>query len=383
MRLAPADIGMTGRPSVGPAAGWSAAAVVAAILDTTRSDAMTDDTTSTTARLLTGPELTAAVQPWLHLPDTELPTPTRPGRLGMSDVLRIRDTTDAFRRLDNAHGGGLSRRAVVGQLQDITTMVKQGRASDEVGRELFVAVADLASVAGWMTHDVGRHAEAQHYLLLGLQAAKAAGPAGAAIAGHLLNCLARQANHLRRPTDALELVQAGMYGTRKLPADRLRAVLAILEARCHATLGDLPAAQRSIATAEHALDNDTEPPTWVLWFDRAEYEVTVGVCELIAAEHDADRARNAITSIEAGTALRPAERTRSRAFDQIALARAYVRSGDLDGADTATYNALHLFGHVDSTRITDRLRELDAELAAVPGAPLARTTRERIAAATA
>ncbi|MFF8769101.1 transcriptional regulator [Kitasatospora sp. NPDC015120] len=378
LRLAPADIGMTGRPTAGATSAWSGAAVVAAILDTTRSDAMTDDTTPTAARLLAGADLHAAVQPWLHLPDTiELPAPTRPGRLGLSDVQRIRDTTEAFRRLDNAHGGGLSRRAVVGQLHDITEMVKHGRTSDKVGSELFVAVADLASVAGWMTHDVGRHAEAQHYMLLGLRAAKAAGPAGAGIAGHLLNCLARQANHLDRPADALDLVQAGLYGTRKRRPDRLRAVLATLEARCHATLGDLPAVERSIAVAEHALEADAEVPPWVGWFDTAEYTVTVGVCQLIAGEHDPAQARRAITTIQDGTALRPEQRTRSRAFDQVALARAYVRAGDLDGAAAATARAVDLFGHVTSTRITDRLLELDAELAGSP-AGAARTARERI-----
>lgn len=382
-RLTPADIGMTGRPAAGATSGWSGAAVCAAIIDTTRSDAVTDGFTPTNARLLAGPELLTAVQPWLHLPDSELPNPARPGRLGMSDVRRIRDTTDAFRRLDNTHGGGLSRRAVVGQLHDVTALAQQSRASDAVGRELFVAVADLASVAGWMTHDTGRHAEAQHYLLLGLQAAKAAGLAGAGIAGHLLNCLARQANHLGRTTDALELVQAGLYGTRKRPADRLRAVLATLEARCHASLGDLPAVERSIAVAEHALNTDAEVPTWVEWFDRAEYEVTVGVCELIAAERDADRARRAITGIQAGTALRPKERTRSRAFDRIALARAYVRAGELEGAEAATAEALALFGQVTSTRVTDRLGELDAELAAAAGSSAACAARERIQAATA
>lgn len=381
--LAPADIGMTGRLVVGAASAWSGAAVVAAIIDTTRSDAMTDDTTPTSTPLLTGSGLAAAVQPWLHLPDGDLPAPSRPGRLGMSDVQRIRDTTDCFRTLDNAHGGGLSRRAVVGQLHDVTALARQGRTSDSVGRELFIAVADLASVAGWMTHDTGRHAEAQHYLLLGLQAAKQAGPAGAGIAGHLLNCLARQANHLGRPADALELVQAGLYGTRKRPADRLRAVLATLEARCHASLSDLPAVHRSIALAEHSLDTSAEIPSWVAWFDRAEYGVTVGVCELIAAEHEPERAQKAITQIQAGTALRPSERTRSRAFDQIALARAYTRARELDGADAATEHALDLFGQVNSTRVTDRLDELGAELAAHQGSSAARRARERIRAATA
>jgi hypothetical protein len=380
-RLAAADIGMTGPTSRGIAASWSPEAVVAAILTTTRSDAVTDDSTLNpdAAGLLTGQPLLGAIQPWLHLSAEPLPDPVNPGRLGMSDVQRIQYTTDAFRRLDNAHGGGLSRLAVVGQLQHVTQLARNGATAESVGRALFAAVADLASVAGWMTHDTGRHAEAQRYLLLGLQAASQAGPAGFGIAGHLLNCLARQANHLHRPHDALELVQAAQYGTRKLPPDRLRAVLATLEARSHAVLGNLTEVTRAARAAEEALNADpTEAtPSWVAWFDEAEYQVTVGVCDLIAAEHDRARAHTAITTIQAGTRLRPAERTRSRAFDHVALARAFVRAGQLDGAAEATTTALDLLGHVSSTRVADRLLELDAELALV-ATPTASRIREQI-----
>ncbi|GAB3117751.1 hypothetical protein GCM10027160_28740 [Streptomyces calidiresistens] len=382
--LTPADLGFHGKPRT-PAlsGGWQPQAVVASILTTTRSDAVTDDTTPTTVPLLSGPDLLHAVQPWLHLPDAELPDPTRPGRLGMSDVIAIQRTTDAFRTLDNAHGGGLSRRAVVGQLHHVTELATHGRTSDEVGRALFAAVADLASVAGWMTHDVGRHAEAQHYFFLGLQAAKQAGPSGAGIAGHLLNCLARQANHLGREEDALDLVQAAQYGTRKLPPGRLRALLATLEARCHAVLGRLPESRRALGVADDALaaDNPDTTPTWAAWFDTAEHHVTVGVCELIAAHHDPARAPRAVEMIQSGTAHRPAERTRSRAFDHIALARAYARCGELEAADQATATALDHFGNVTSTRVADRFRELDHELATNPATKAAAETRDRIRAA--
>ncbi|MBB5122862.1 transcriptional regulator [Streptomyces eurocidicus] len=379
--LSPADIGLRGRPATGPTASWKATAVVAAIIDTARSDAMTDEDAPPTVPLLTGSQLIGAIQPWLHLPDEPLPDPIRPGRIGMSDVRNIEAATDAFRGLDSTHGGGLSRRAVVGQLHDVTLLATNGRTSDDVGRALFTAVADLASVAGWMTHDVGRHAEAQHYFLLGLQAAKQAGPAGAGIAGHLLNCLSRQANHLGRAEDALELVQAAQYGTRKLPPGRLRALLCTLEARCHAVLGHLPESARAIGTAADALATDQgDPvPSWAAWFDSAEYQVTAGVCESIAATHDTRHATRAIELIEAGTEQRPADRIRSRAFDHIALARAQVQAGQLEAADHTTATALELLGRVNSTRVTDRLRELDTELAAT-GARAATETRERIRA---
>ncbi|WP_369267155.1 transcriptional regulator [Streptomyces harbinensis] len=381
--LTPTDLGFARQPRTpAPSGGWFPHAVMASILNTTRSDAVTDDDTPSSTPLLSARELRDAVQPWLHLPDPELPPATRAGRIGMSDVRAIQRTTDAFRALDNAHGGGLSRRAVVGQLHHVTSLLHHGRTTDEVGRHLFVAVADLASVAGWMTHDVGRHAEAQHYLLLGLQAAKSAGPAGAGIAGHLLNCLSRQANHLERHEDALDLVQAAQYGTRKLPPGRLRALLSTLEARCLATLGQLPESRRSLAAADDALAaDDPDAPTWARWFDRAEHGVTVGVCDLIASDHAPDRAAHAVQQISSGTAHRPAERTRSRAFDQIVLARAHTRTGDLEAADAATAAALDLFGHVTSTRIADRLRELDRELSARATSRTGRATRERIHAA--
>lgn len=164
---------------------------------------------------------------------------------------------------------------------------------------------------------------------------------------------------------------------------RLRALLATLEARCHAVLGRLPETRRAIAAADDALaaDDPQTTPTWAQWFDAAEHHVTVGVCELIAARHDPTRAPRAVQMIQAGTAYRPTDRTRSRAFDQIALARAYVRAGELEAADQATATALDLFGHVTSHRVTDRVRELDHELAATAAAREAGESRGRIRAA--
>ncbi|WP_330334791.1 transcriptional regulator [Streptomyces sp. NBC_00536] len=384
--LTPADLGLA---SAGPPPwggdGWSARTVVAAILDTTRSDAVTDDRTPSRARPLSGAALVKAVQPWLHLHDLEpLPAPERPGpRLGRSDVARIEATTEAFRELDNAHGGGLSRLAVVGQLQHVTHLTRTGTYTEETGRALFVAVAELASVAGWMTHDAGAHADAQNYLLLGLQAAKQAGRDGAGIGGHLMNCLARQANHLGRTDDALDLVQAAQYGTRKLRSGRLRALLCSLEARSHAALGHIDEMTRANGAAEQALaDEDTATtPGWAAWFDLAEFRVTAGVCEFEAAEYAPDRVGNAITLIERGTAERPAERVRSRAFDQIALARAHVRADEPEAADTATAAALNLMGTITSTRVSDRLRELDTELGTAPGGTVTADSRARIRAA--
>jgi hypothetical protein len=379
--LGRADIGMAPATSPGQRGSrlpWHPDAVIKAILDMTRSDLTSPYPDPEGTELLTGPDLMDAVRPWLDQAPGELPEPDQPGRIGLADVEKIRATTAAFRNWDNLHGGGLSRDAVVAQLKATTGLLRHGRMSDAVGRELFAAVGDLASVAGWMTHDAGRSAEGQRYLLLGLRAASEAGDVG--LAAHLLNCLSRVANHLSRIDDALEMVQFAQYGTRRLPPGRVKAVLAALEARYLAITGDISGFRRAAGAAADGLeatrpDND---PEWAQWFDAAEYHATIGIAHMLAAAHQPALIGTAITMTSKAIPLRPAERARSRAFDHIGLARAHVIAGDLDAADHAAATAIDIAGGVSSTRLADRMAELDTELAALGADPAAHQVRDRI-----
>jgi hypothetical protein len=186
-----------------------------------------------------------------------------------------------------------------------------------------------------MTHDAGRSAEGQRYLLLGLRAASEAGDAG--LAAHLLSCLSRLANHLGRVDDALEMVQLAQYGTRKLPPGRVKAILAALEARYLAITGDISGFQRAAGAAADGLEaaSPDSDPEWAQWFDAAEYHATIGVAHMLAAAHQPALIATAITMTSQAIPLRPAERARSRAFDHIGLARAHVIAGDLDATEHA------------------------------------------------
>ncbi|WP_239331277.1 hypothetical protein [Frankia sp. CiP3] len=373
-----ASIGMASASS-GQSSGrlpWQPDAVIKAVLETTRSDLTSPNPEGTD--LLTGPDLLDAVRPWLDQAPGELPQPDRPGRIGLADVEKIRATTAAFRSWDNQHGGGLSRDAVVAQLKATTELLYHGRMTEAVGRELFAAVGDLASVAGWMTHDAGRSPEGQRYLLLGLRAASEAGDTG--LAAHLLNCLARIAGHLGRTNDALEMVQLAQYGTRKLPPGRIKAVLAALEARYLAITGDISGFHRAAGAAADgfsAADPDSDPE-WAQWFDAAEYHATIGIAHMLAARHRPGLITTAITMTSQAIPLRPAERARSRAFDHIGLARAHLIARDLDAADHAAATAIDIADGVTSTRLADRMSELDTELAALGPDPAAHQIRDRI-----
>jgi hypothetical protein len=356
--LSRADIGMapTSSGQGGSRLPWHPDAVIKAVLDMTRNDLISQQPDPNGTTLLTGDDLLDAVRPWLHQAPGDLPQPDRPGRIGLADVEKIRATTAAFRAWDNQHGGGMSRDAVVAQLKATTELLRHGRMSDAVGRGLFSAVADLASVAGWMTHDAGRSPEGQRYLLLGLRAAAEAGDGP--LAAHLLNCLSRVANHLGRIDDALEMVQFAQYGTRKLPSGRIKAVLAALEARYLAITGDISGFHRAAGAAADgiAAASPDSDPGWVQWFDPAEYHATIGIAHLLAARHQPGLVRAAITMTRQAIPLRPAERARSRAFDHIGLARAHVLARELDAAENAAATAIEIAGGVACTRAPHRRR---------------------------
>ena len=101
-----------------------------------------------------------------------------------------------FREWDTQCGGGLRRKAVVGQLHEVTDLLQESH-SESVTRRLFRITAELAELAGWMSYDVGLQPTAQKYCVLALHAAKEAGdrPLGAFV----LSSMSRQMIHLEPP----------------------------------------------------------------------------------------------------------------------------------------------------------------------------------------
>lgn len=147
----------------------------------------------------------------------------------MSDVNAIRHLTGMFRDADNRHGGTLSRKAVIAQMQDANTLLNTATYTQQVGRALFAAVADLGSVAAWMAFDSGRHRTAQKIFIIALHATGEAGDK--ALGAHILQCMARQMSHLNHYDDALDLVALAQYGARHQATWATKSMLAALDAR--------------------------------------------------------------------------------------------------------------------------------------------------------
>jgi hypothetical protein len=207
-------------------------------------------------------------------------------------------------------------------------------------------------------------------------------PGTKAFGAHLLNCMSRQMGHLKRPADALGLVQLAQYGARNDATATTRAMLHALEARYLAVTGQLREFDRAAGLAEdsYAHADPGTDPDWVQFFDASEFYATIGICHQIAA---ASRPGNADTAamIEHAITSRPAGRVRSRAFDHIGLARTRLIQGEYEGTATAAATALGLLGELSSSRVTDRLRELLADTEPHAGNRAIQGLRDRLTAA--
>ena len=379
------DIGLdrSGANRVRWAGPWLLFQTVTELLTSARSDLILGrgGAEPRTQELLGGQDLLSIVQSWTTTAADSPGLAIRKDRkrIGDQDVMQIRAVTDVFRSLDNAYGGGLTREAVIGQLISTVSLVEDTTYTEEVGRKLITEIGDLATVAGWMCHDVSMHVAAQRYFLLALQAAKEADDAN--LGAHVLSCMARQAGDLGRPGDALELIHLARYGARHTATPTVGALLHSLEARYYAVMGRLKDFDRAAGQAEAAFAerDPAQDPVWVAYFDISEYYATLGICHQIAARTSAPgQTRRAIEMIGHALACRGPSRVRSRAFDHLGLARAYLAAGELEPAEAAGTAALELTSKVSSVRVRDRLHELLAETSPYGGTAVIADLRSRI-----
>ncbi|MFI1724973.1 hypothetical protein [Streptomyces sp. NPDC020489] len=349
---------------------WTGPQTVALLSEFSRSDLMLARRgfLGTSLALSAGPSLIEPMQRWLvpsqaappHEPD---PGSRRGGRLSKPELDLLESTTVMFRQWDAQCGGGLRRKAVVGQLHEVTDLLQEPQ-PEATTRRLFKVAAELAELAGWMSYDVGLQPTAQKYFVLALHAAKEAGdkPLGS----YVLSSMSRQMIHLGRPDDALELIHLAQYGSRDCASPRTQSMLYAMEARAYANMGQPGKCKRAVRMAEDTFtdadDWDEPDPDWIRFFSEAELygENSHSYRDLAyVAGRSPTYASLAEPLMERAVELfaRDTEHQRSYALNLIGMATVHLLQREPRQSTVLVEQAMHIAKKVRSERVNTRIRK--------------------------
>ncbi|MER5887360.1 hypothetical protein ABT160_26400 [Streptomyces sp. NPDC001941] len=351
---------------------WAGPQTVSLLSEFSRSDLMLARRgfLGTSLALAAGPALIEPMQRWL------VPTPggdagradppgssRRPSRLSRPELDLLESTTAMFRQWDAQCGGGLRRKAVVGQLHEVTDLLQEPQPSATAQR-LFTCAAELAQLAGWMSYDVGLQPTAQKYFVLALHAAKEAGDKS--LGSFILSSMSRQMIHLGRPDDALELVHLAQYGSRDCATPRTQAMLYAVEARAYANMGQPSKCKRAVRMAEDTFSDAVEgrepEPDWIRFFNEAELsgENAHSFRDLAyVAGRSPTYASMAEPIMERAVELfgQDDEHQRSYALNLIGMATVHLLKREPEQSTALAERALAVAKRVRSERVNTRLRK--------------------------
>ncbi|MER6467810.1 transcriptional repressor NsdA [Streptomyces collinus] len=352
---------------------WTGPQAVALLSEFSRSDLMLARRgfLGTSLALSAGPSLIEPMQRWL-VPTPSAPVTSepesplesrRPGRLSKPELDLLESTTRMFRQWDAQCGGGLRRKAVVGQLHEVTDLLQEPQ-PEATTRKLFKVAAELAELAGWMSYDVGLQPTAQKYFVLALHAAKEAGdkPLGS----YILSSMSRQMIHLGRPDDALELIHLAQYGSRDCAGPRTQSMLYAMEARAYANMGQPGKCKRAVRMAEDTFaeaDEWDEPdPDWIRFFSEAELygENSHSFRDLAyVAGRSPAYASLAEPLMQRAVELfaKDAEHQRSYALNLIGMATVHLLQREPERSTDFASQAMEIARKVRSERVNTRIRK--------------------------
>ncbi|OON72241.1 transcriptional regulator [Streptomyces tsukubensis] len=321
----------------------------------------------------------ALVEPsrdWLiSVPDGQVARSAGP-RVGMSDVAAVRAMTQSLVDLDHQYGSGHVRPVLVHYLNSVVSGLLAGSYREGVGRELFGAVSRLTELAGYMAIDTGQPGLAQRYYIQALRLAQAAGDR--AYGGYVLAAsMSHLAAQLGNPREISQLARAAQEGARGRATPRAQSMFHAAEARGHALLGDVRAAQESTGRARAEMERTDlatdDDPAWISHFDEAYL-----ADELAHCHRDLGMAKEAARSAEQALAGHPESRTRRRAIGLVLLATAQVQQREVEEACGTGMRAAELLSTLRSNRGTEYLEDFQQRLEPFKDEPVVREFGARL-----
>lgn len=324
--------------------------------------------------LTAGSALSSAMHDWLHTdpalaadaPDLDNPLHADPAGfdryeaapIGAQEIEELERSVEVFRAWDAARGGGLQRKAVVGQLNEVGGMLSY-RHPEHLQRRLWGVAANLAVLAGWMSHDIGLEPTAQKYFIIAAHAAREGGDRPRA--GEALSRAARQLVHLGKPDEALDLMKLAQSGSGEQVLPRTKAMLHTVEAWAQASLGKGQAMRRTLGQAEDLFVSDRGTFRRPAGCRCSRRRISTACRPWPTAR---SRSTNRPRPSRPSTMRRrlwncaSTSKQRSKIFDFLSMASASFIADDPEQAASYARLALAAMGSNSSHRTWDRLREM-------------------------
>ncbi len=276
-------------------------------------------------------------------------------RVGHADAAKLRQAAEEARRWDSRYGGGDWRSSMVPEcLRQDAAPLLLGSYSDEVGRALFGATAELTRLAGWMAFDTGQHEAAQRYYIQALRLARAA--ADVPFGGYVLASMSLQATYRGAAEEGVDLAQAAIERNRGLATTRTMSFFHLVEARAHARAGSAHACAAALSAAETWLERSRPGDGDPAWIDFFSYD------RLAADAAECYRDLGVPLKVRQFTAqalARPTEEyVRSHGLRLVVSALAELDDGDLDAAVAAGTRAVEVAGRISSQRTREYVQEM-------------------------
>lgn len=295
-------------------------------------------------------------------------------RVGHSDVAKLREAAEDARRWDSKYGGGDWRSSMVPEcLRVDAAPLLLGSYSDEVGRALFGATAELTRLAGWMAFDTGQQEAAQRYYIQALRLARAA--ADVPLGGYVLASMSLQATYRGFADEGVDLAQAALERNRGLATARTMSFFRLVEARAHAKADDGPAAAAALKAAEGWLERSRDgdaDPSWLGFYSYDRFCADAAECY-----RDLKAPRQVRRFTEQALSRPTEEFVRSHGLRLVVSAVAELESGNLDAACAAGTRAVEVAGRISSARTTEYVRDLLHRLEPYGDEPRVIELRER------
>ncbi|MEV2195060.1 MFS transporter [Streptomyces phaeochromogenes] len=295
-------------------------------------------------------------------------------KVGHSDVQKLREAAEDARRWDSKYGGGDWRSSMVPEcLRVEAAPLLLGSYSDEVGRALFGASAELTRLAGWMAFDTGQQEAAQRYYIQALRLARAA--ADVPLGGYVLASMSLQATYRGFGDEGVDLAQAALERNRGLATARTMSFFRLVEARAHARAGDAQAAGGALKAAEgwleRARDGDHDP-SWLGFYGYDRFAADAAECY-----RDLKAPRQVRRFTEQALSKPTEEFVRSHGLRLVVSAVAELESGNLDAACEQGVRAVEVAGRISSARTTEYVKDLLHRLEPYGDEPRVVELRER------